>query len=423
VNYRSFYILIAIIELNIRMASTFYEVLGVSKFASTDDIKKAYKNLAKKYHPDKHPGSKFHEEHFKKINEAYQTLSNQQARSRYDLKINYAESSQPYTTNTQANRPRNTNPNPEKQYAQKAYKKPQSNRSTQSQKKLNRYYIYIAIGAVLFIVASTWFYNFMNDYAAKEYFTEGLQEEQKGNEVKAMGYYFSSLEKNFNNPIVNEKIGDIYSKLAHNNSIELFYFDLELQKRNIDASLDKESTQLLNNIRDIDSLSAMYFNRSFENYELDSDKRRVGLKLLRTDLKIGNFSKGLYDSKRLKMMPDAAKDDSLIYYQAEIHFLMKNYEEARKSYTSFYAFHPTSADALIKIALCNYNEHNEDFAINQLDKAILKFPTKGEAYYFKGEIARRNQDSIAACNLFEIADQLNILAAKTAIYKYCQTEL
>jgi curved DNA-binding protein CbpA len=402
VNYRSFYILIAIIELNIRMASTFYEVLGVSKFASTDDIKKAYKNLAKKYHPDKHPGSKFHEEHFKKINEAYQTLSNQQARSRYDLKINYAE---------------------EKQYAQKAYKKPQSNRSTQSQKKLNRYYIYIAIGAVLFIVASTWFYNFMNDYAAKEYFTEGLQEEQKGNEVKAMGYYFSSLEKNFNNPIVNEKIGDIYSKLAHNNSIELFYFDLELQKRNIDASLDKESTQLLNNIRDIDSLSAMYFNRSFENYELDSDKRRVGLKLLRTDLKIGNFSKGLYDSKRLKMMPDAAKDDSLIYYQAEIHFLMKNYEEARKSYTSFYAFHPTSADALIKIALCNYNEHNEDFAINQLDKAILKFPTKGEAYYFKGEIARRNQDSIAACNLFEIADQLNILAAKTAIYKYCQTEL
>jgi curved DNA-binding protein CbpA len=423
VNYRSFYILIAIIEFNIRMASTFYEVLGVSKFASTDDIKKSFKNLAKKYHPDKHPGSIFHEEHFKKINEAYQTLSNQQARSRYDLKINYAESSQPYTTNTQANRPRNTNPNPEKQYTQKAYKKPQSNRSAQSQKKLNRYYIYIAIGTVLFIIASTWFYNFMNDYAAKEYFTEGLQEEQKGNEVKAMGYYFSSLEKNFDNPITNEKIGDIYSKLAHNNSIELFYFDLELQKKNIDAGLDKESTQLLNNIRGIDSLSAMYFNRSFENYELDSDKRRVGLKLLRTDLKIGNFTKALSDSKRLKMMPDAAKDDSLIYYQAEIYFLMKDYEEARKSYTSFYAFHPTSADALIRIALCNYNEHNEDFAINQLDKAILKFPTKGEAYYFKGEIARRNQDSIAACNLFEIADQLNVLAAKTAIYKYCQTEL
>ena len=422
-NYRSFYILIAITELNIRMASTFYEILGVSKFASTDDIKKSFKNLAKKYHPDKHPGSKFHEEHFKKINEAYQTLSNQQSRYRYDLKINYAESSQQYSTNTQANRPRNTNPNTEKQYTQKAYKKPQGNRSTQSQKKLNRYYIYIAIGAILFIIASTWFYNFMNDYAAKEYFAEGLHEEQKGNEVKAMGYYLTSLEKDYENPLTNEKIGDIYSKLAHNNTIELFYFDLELQKKNIDASLNTESTQLLNNIRGIDSLSAMYFNRSFENYELDADKRRVGLKLLRTDLKIGNFTKALSDSERLKTMPDAAKDDSLIYYQAEIHFLMKNYEEARKTYTSFYALHPTSADALIRIALCNYNEHNEDFAISQLDKAIIKFPTKGEAYYFKGEIARRNQDSTAACNLFEIADQLNVLAAKTAIYKYCQTEL
>ena len=413
--------MIAIIEFNIRMASTFYEVLGVSKFASNDDIKKSFKNLAKKYHPDKHPGSTFHEEHFKKINEAYQTLSNQQARSRYDLKINYAESNQSYTTHTHSSR--NSNPNQEKQYTQKAYKKPQSNRSAQTQKKLNTYYIYIAIGAALFIVASTWFYNFMNNYAAKEYFVEGLQEEQKGNEVKAMGYYFSSLEKNFDNPITNEKIGDIYSKLAHNNSIELFYFDLELQKKNIDSNFDTESTQLLNNIRGIDSLSAMYFNRSFENYEFDSDKRRVGLKLLRTDLKIGNFTKALSNSERLKKMPDATKDDSLIYYQAEIYFLTKNYEEARKFYTSFYDFHPTSADALIRIALCNYNEHNEDFAINQLDKAILKFPTKGEAYYFKGEIARRNKDSTAACNLFEIADQLNVLAAKTAIYKYCQTEL
>ena len=403
------------------MASTFYEVLGVTKFASTDDIKKAFKNLAKKYHPDKHPGSKFHEEHFKKINEAYQTLSNQQTRNRYDLKINYTESSQQYTTHQQANRPRN--PNPEKQYTQKAYKKPQNNRSTQSQKKLNRYYIYIAIGAVLFIFASNWFYNFMNDYAAKEYFAEGLIEEKKGNQVKAMGYYFSSLEKDVENPVTNEKIGDIYSKLAHNNSIELFYFDLELQKNNINANFDTESTQRLNNIRGIDSLSAMYFNRSFDNYELDSDKRRVGLKLLRTDLKIGNFSKALSDSDRLKIMPDADKDDSLIYYQAEIHFLMRNYEDARKSYTSYYALHPTSADALIRIALCHFNEHNEDFAINQLDKAILKFPNKGESYYFKGEIARRNQNTTNACNLFEIADQLNVLAAKTALYKYCQTEL
>jgi curved DNA-binding protein len=62
----------------------YYQTLGVSKTASQDDIRSAYRKLAMKYHPDRNPGDKKAEERFKEINEAYQVLSDPQKRSRFD---------------------------------------------------------------------------------------------------------------------------------------------------------------------------------------------------------------------------------------------------------------------------------------------------------------------------------------------------
>jgi DnaJ-class molecular chaperone len=82
-----------------------YIVLGVSRTASSKEIKSAYRQLAKKFHPDKNQGSKIAEENFKEIQDAYTVLSNSEKRKNYDLKFAYAADDRqqkryaPYTGN------------------------------------------------------------------------------------------------------------------------------------------------------------------------------------------------------------------------------------------------------------------------------------------------------------------------------------
>ena len=62
----------------------YYKILGIDRKASTDEIKKKYRKLALEFHPDRNQGDKQAEEQFKNINEAYQVLSDDTKRKRYD---------------------------------------------------------------------------------------------------------------------------------------------------------------------------------------------------------------------------------------------------------------------------------------------------------------------------------------------------
>ena len=65
----------------------YYELLEVSRDANGDEIKKSYRRLAMKYHPDRNPGNKEAEAKFKEINEAYDVLKDEQKRAAYDLSL------------------------------------------------------------------------------------------------------------------------------------------------------------------------------------------------------------------------------------------------------------------------------------------------------------------------------------------------
>lgn len=71
------------------MGKNYYDILGVSENASPDEIKKAFRTLAKKYHPDRNPGDKSAEAKFKEISEAYDTLSDPKKKQEYDMMRKY----------------------------------------------------------------------------------------------------------------------------------------------------------------------------------------------------------------------------------------------------------------------------------------------------------------------------------------------
>ena len=92
-----------------------YQTLGLKRDASNDDIKKAYRKLAQKFHPDKNDGDKFFEERFKEIQEAYETLSDPYEKGKYDSNYDYFFNGQQKTgqTYTRKEEPKYEPPKPD----------------------------------------------------------------------------------------------------------------------------------------------------------------------------------------------------------------------------------------------------------------------------------------------------------------------
>lgn len=142
--------------------TNYYHVLGLSENATPAEIKAAFKRQAVKYHPDKHPGKPEMEEKFKEVNQAYQTLSDQYEKARYDLKLKYREfsSAPPQTTYT----------GPRRRSSQRTYTPPGVDYKQNSIATL--YAFAITFGIALIVMMGVWAKNAYDQMKLRELLAE-----------------------------------------------------------------------------------------------------------------------------------------------------------------------------------------------------------------------------------------------------------
>lgn len=127
----------------------YYYILGLKENSSIQDIKKAYRKLSKKFHPDINNGDDFFEERFKEIQEAYETLSDTTRRDQYDSdRFNHEHKNrqQSQETNNKEKRKKNN------KHQRENYKREQENREQERKRKKENDKIYNAVQSFLMIL-------------------------------------------------------------------------------------------------------------------------------------------------------------------------------------------------------------------------------------------------------------------------------
>jgi len=137
--------------------TNYYIVLGVKNTATPDEIKAAYRELAKKYHPDKNPDNKAAEDFFKEVQQAYMILSNTEKRRQFDLRFSYAHTQSQYQqakqrTQTQYTQYTGSAYQYAQQQAQNRQARPQPQRTAKKPDKSENGYILISVGVAMLLL-------------------------------------------------------------------------------------------------------------------------------------------------------------------------------------------------------------------------------------------------------------------------------
>ena len=344
------------------MADSYYDLLGVRENATQKELKAAYRILAKKYHPDKNKGDINAEETFKKITQAYTTLSNPDLRKKYDYKnIHYhTEYSSGNKTHTQR-----TYPSSKPEYSKKTW-------------------LFGGVFIVLIVTAAIVIPFYLSDYSSTLNYQEGIKLKEEGSYLMAISHFNESLEMNGSKNLESAlEAGYLSAYKIQNWDMAIAFIEKALYYSKPDSIRGYSyfiKSYILSQKGELSLAFTMLDSAAYYNYSNDS------VLLKKADLytyTINDFSKGLY------------------------------------YYSQLANSHPNNSSYWFGKGICEYYMESYAHSIYSQTKTLKIDSSKSESYYYRGLAYYAMGDSLKACNDLHKSDSLLFPLAKEIILQIC----
>ena len=351
----------------------YYQILGVSVSATEAEIKSAFKKLALVYHPDRNLGSKFHEEHYKTITEAYENLVDSEKRTIYDLKLVFGMMDE--------SRPTGPRPAPSTAPPPHVYRGAQSGRpqyrkrETQTEPaadiKGEGFSSFQKVGNVVLVVAALimlglWLYSLRSRYSAEQALL-------KGNLELALSY--------------------------DSTNFKVLY---DLARRKVNQNKPDEALTYLN--------KAIYH----------SPNPMPGLHYARGNLFLAKEKhKEAYNDFIIvsQIEPNADRIWQILGDIALLH--LKDYDKANEYFSKGITADPNSYECYLGKGVAAYNSGKYELGIESFNQASNISMNHPEIYYFRAHCKAETKDTEGACADFRLALDLGYMKAQEGIDSLC----
>ena len=356
------------------MFENYYNILGVSDKASSREIKRAYRELAKKYHPDKHKGNLNYEEKFKRISMAYDTLSDPEKKITYDLKRDYYKFQ------------------PQEEYSEEVKDTGWVKReSTVYESKKREYtpnaWMYGKIVIFLIIMAAILIPYGLFHYTSVYNYNKGVEYEAEGDFQRAYSFYIKAI--------------GLWGS------------------RNFEAAYGAGKVLMENGAA---SQSIQYFREAFEYTNSDSVESLLNFKIGQAMAEASDYNDALDQLETID--PASIMKDSALLLSAEIRtFRTSDFRGGIQKYQELIAKGVKLKESWFGVGWCNQNLFRYPEAVEAYNNCLEQDPMYAMAVYYRGAAHYYSSDSISACIDFIRARELGYPMASLAFDQNCTDEL
>lgn len=351
------------------MTENYYRILGLDNFASVEEVRKAYRQLAKKYHPDRNPDKKDYEEKFKRINAAYRLLIDPNQKSLYDQKLRDEARPKPYHTA----RPR---------YAQKPYYTTKKREYTPTAWMYGKIFLVVFFMAIVLIPITL------------------LYQSSKHHYERGIAYY---------------EEGDVAGALLElNRAISLF------GGRSVEAGI-KATEIYLYHLHNYNQ-SIFFANRSLEYAEKEADLAYIYF--LRANGQYGQREgeRALADYQKARELH--YNEDSLQLKLGFLHaFELNKFEDGEQNFDYLIKKNIKPELAWFGKGWCQHEQSKWAMAIESYDQALAIDDSNALINYYQAIAYLNLKDTLSACDGYKKAYQLGLVESGRQYLAICGDSL